>query len=183
MPETDPSASEASATETFTAGRLFEPVFARGMMLVEETAAYLDGPGRDHSARLSGDAARLYTSWSMELTTRLMQAASWLVMHKAVHDGDMRAEEAAARKYRIRRDEPAIDPRIGQAQGLPPRFVELVTRSEALFEQVCRLDQALYPEAGPHRRGNTVTSQQAALRQAAEAGLFDPSDPDRPERD
>jgi regulator of CtrA degradation len=113
----------------------------------------------------------------MELTTRLMQAASWLVMHKAVRDGDMSAEDAAARKYRIRRDEPAIDPRIGKSQGLPVRFVDLVTRAEALFEQVCRLDQALYPDASPPVAANTVTGQQAALRQAAEAGAFDPGSP------
>lgn len=105
--------------EPFTGGKLFDTVFTRGMALVEETAAYLDGPGRDQSKNLSREAGLTYAAWSMELTTRLMQAASWLVMQKAVRDGDMRREDAGARKYRIRRDEPALDPAMQEGRGLP----------------------------------------------------------------
>jgi len=79
-----------------TGGKVFERVFTEGMALVEETASYLDGPGRAVAKDLSREARLTYTSWSMELTTRLMQAASWLVMQRAVRDGDMRREEAFA---------------------------------------------------------------------------------------
>ena len=80
----------------FTGGKLFDTVFARGMALVEETASYLDGPGREAATTLPREAGLTYSAWSMELTTRLMQAASWLVMQKAVRDGEMRRDEAAA---------------------------------------------------------------------------------------
>ena len=93
----DPSGS----LESFTGGKLFDTMFTRGMALVEETAAYLDGPGRDQAKTLPRDASLTYSAWSMELTTRLMQAASWLVMQKAVRDGEMRGEEAYSRKYWI----------------------------------------------------------------------------------
>ena len=37
----------------FTGGKLFDTVFARGMALVEETASYLDGPGRPCPVKLA----------------------------------------------------------------------------------------------------------------------------------
>ncbi|MFN7056537.1 DUF1465 family protein [Hyphomonas sp.] len=162
-----------TALEPFTGGKLFDTVFSRGMALVEETAAYLDGPGRDQSKALGREPGLTYAAWSMELTTRLMQAASWLVMQKAVRDGEMRREDAAARKYRIRRDTPALDTGSVEASGLPARFLDLVTKSEALFEQVCRLDEALY-QPGQSSAANPVSEQMAALQKAAETGAFDP---------
>lgn len=163
-----------STPEAFTGGKLFDTVFTRGMALVEETAAYLDGPGREQSKTLPREAGLTYSAWSMELTTRLMQAASWLVMQKAVRDGEMRREDASARKYRIRRDEPPLDPAAQKDRGLPPRFLELVGRAEALFEQICRLDEALYPPVRSKAPANPVSDQLAALQKAAETGAFDP---------
>lgn len=174
MAERDPVPPQPPALEPFTGGKLFDTVFTRGMALVEETASYLDGPGRDQSKTLTREASLIYSAWSMELTTRLMQAASWLVMQKAVRDGDMRREDAGARKYRIRRDEPALDPSSDESRGLPPRFLELVGRAEALFEQVCRLDEALYQPARVNAAANPVSQQMAALQKAAEDGAFDP---------
>ncbi|HPE46942.1 MAG TPA: DUF1465 family protein [Hyphomonas sp.] len=160
--------------DAFTGGKLFDTVFSRGMALVEETASYLDGPGRDHAKSLDREPGLTYAAWSMELTTRLMQAASWLVMQKAVRDGEMERDDAAAAKYRIRRDEPPLDTRAQEGRGLPVRFLDLVAKSEALFEQICRLDQALY---GPQTQGgsaNPVSEQIAQLQKAAETGAFDP---------
>lgn len=164
----------SDSLNSFTGGKLFDTVFAKGMALVEETASYLDGPGRDHARTLPREAGLTYSAWSMELTTRLMQAASWLVMQKAVRDGEMRREDASARKYRVNRDDPPLDPNAQRDKGLPPRFLELVARSEALFEQICRLDQALYNAPMPGQAKNVVSDQIAQLQRAAETGAFDP---------
>ncbi len=173
MADLDPVGPSAPP-EPFTGGKLFDTLFTRGMALVEETASYLDGPGRDQAKTLPRDASLTYSAWSMELTTRLMQAASWLVMQKAVRDGEMRREDANSRKYRIRRDEPPLDPIAQKDRGLPPRFLELVGRSEALYEQICRLDDALYRATSAKPQTNAVTDQIAQLQKAAETGVFDP---------
>jgi regulator of CtrA degradation len=92
-----------------------------------------------------------------------------------ITDGEMRREDASARKYRIRRDEPPLDPEAQKGKGLPPRFLELVGRAEALYEQICRLDEALYQPASKARAAaNPVSDQIAALQKAAETGAFDP---------
>ncbi len=158
---------------SFTDGKVFEKVFVDGMALVEETASYLDGPGRKLSTSLPREASLTYAAWSMELTTRLMQAASWLVMQKAVKDGDMRPDDAMQPKYRISREDPPLDASAQRGRGLPDVFLDLVERSENLFERICRLDQAIYG-AGLVDSGSPVGDQLAQLQKAAETGAFDP---------
>src|SRR6266480_294163 len=75
--------------ERLAASQAFADLFRDGMALVEQTAAYLDGPGRQESKRLSRSAALAYATESMRLTTRLMQLASWLLLHRAVKEGEM----------------------------------------------------------------------------------------------
>ena len=59
------------------------------MTLVEEAASYLDGPGREESRDLPRPAAVAYSTESMRLTTRLMQVASWLLLQRAVNEGEL----------------------------------------------------------------------------------------------
>jgi len=168
-----PSESDTEFLAAFAGGKVFERVFTEGMALVEETASYLDGPGRSLAKELPREARLTYTSWSMELTTRLMQAASWLVMQRAVRDGDMPREEAFAQKYRLNREGPALDVSAQSGSGLPQRFLELVENAEALFERIARLDEALYSGV-PQSQENSISSQLDALQKAAEKGVFDP---------
>src|ERR1019366_4969293 len=87
--------------QSFTGSALFEKTFDEGMALVEKTARYLDGKGREESRGLPRKAALLYAGESMRVTTRLMQAASWLLVQRAVHDGDMEAGIASQDRYRL----------------------------------------------------------------------------------
>src|SRR5580765_8849190 len=87
--------------QSFIGSALFEKTFEEGMSLVEETAKYLDGHGREESRDLPRKIAMLYAGESMRVTTRLMQAASWLLVQRAVHDGDMTAEDASSERYRL----------------------------------------------------------------------------------
>lgn len=173
MVEQSKPSSAPFADLSFTDGKVFEKVFVDGMALVEETASYLDGPGRKLSSSLPREAGLTYAAWSMELTTRLMQAASWLVMQKAVRDGDMRSEDAMQPKYRISREDPALDASAQRGRGLPDIFLDLVERSENLFERICRLDAAIYG-GGVMDSSSPVGEQLAQLQKAAETGAFDP---------
>ncbi|NBC19509.1 MAG: DUF1465 family protein [Alphaproteobacteria bacterium] len=162
------------AREAFTDSKLFERVFAEGMSLVEQTAGYLDGLGREEAKLLSREAGLTYAAWSMELTTRLMQAASWLVMQKAVRDGEMPLRDALAPKYRMSRDGPPLDAEAQRGRGLPEEFLDLVERSEALFDRICRIDDSLYGDGAATREDSPVNRQIERLKRAAETGAFDP---------
>src|ERR1700741_3038919 len=91
----------ADVIQVFARSELFERTFQEGMDLVEETAAYLDGVGRQESKMLSRNAALAYASESMRLTTRLMQVASWLLVQRAVREGDMAPTAACEDRYRL----------------------------------------------------------------------------------
>src|SRR4026207_947897 len=85
----------------FTASDQFAGIFKEGMGLVEETANYPDGPGRQDARLLDRTGAIAYATESMRLTTRLMQIASWLPPQRAVSAGEISIEDATREKHRI----------------------------------------------------------------------------------
>src|SRR5215831_19072796 len=102
--------SEQRATEAgpisfgakLASSQIFADLFRDGMALVEETATYLDGPGRQESKKLERAAALAYATESMRLTTRLMQIASWLLLHRAVKEGEMSLAQANKEKTKVK---------------------------------------------------------------------------------
>src|SRR5438477_6584776 len=120
------------APQSLMDSALFDRTFDEGMALVEETARYLDGPGRAESRVLPRNAALLYAGESMRVTTRLMQAASWLLIQRAVQEGDMSSEDAASDRYRLGAREICMGRREDGVDALPQKLIELLDRSESL---------------------------------------------------
>lgn len=149
--------------QSFAASALFEHTFNEGMALVEETARYLDGRGRDESKHLKRRAALVYAGESMRVTTRLMQAASWLLIQRAVHEGDMTPEDAAQDRYRLGGREICMGQRDDGIDELPAKLIDLLGRSESLYKRIARLDDVLF---GRIKAGGGVKSQINKLEQA-----------------
>jgi regulator of CtrA degradation len=144
MSETDPTGPwRAAVIRDFARSELFERTFHEGMDLVEETAAYLDGAGRQESKLLARNAALAYAAESMRLTTRLMQVASWLLVQRAVKEGDMAPEAACEARYRLGAQEVSKSRPEAEAE-LPPGLVGLLHRAERLYERVRHLDERMY---------------------------------------
>ena len=159
------SLGRAAGVQDFAASELFDRTFQEGMELVEETAAYLDGAGRQDSKLLSRNAALAYAGESMRLTTRLMQVASWLLVQRAVREGDMPAAEACQDRYRLA--EPAADEvRERAADELPGGLLALLDRSARLYERVLHLDRRMYVEQPADDAANPVLSQIERLHAA-----------------
>ena len=130
--------------QSFIGSALFEKTFEEGMALVDETAKYLDGRGRQESKDLPRKAALLYAGESMRVTTRLMQAASWLLVQRAVHDGDMEAEDAAGDRYRLGSREICLGAGGEGIEHLPATLQDLLGRSDNLYRRIARLDDVLF---------------------------------------
>ena len=170
MTESTPTLSQprefdAARALDFAKSELFERTFKEGMGLVDETAAYLDGPGRAASKRLSRTAALAYAGESMRLTTRLMQVASWLLVQRAVRDGEIPLTEAGSDKYRLIAREQHPSPTFAGADDLPETLKTLIIRGGAIFERVRRIDETMYGGGEPEA-ANAVSSQMALLQQA-----------------
>ncbi len=136
-------------SQSFAGSALFEKTFDEGMALVEETARYLDGRGREESRGLPRKAAMLYAGESMRVTTRLMQAASWLLVQRAVQDGDMQADVASQDRYRLGSKEICLGKSAESVKTLPPELQTLLERSDNLYRRIARLDDVLFGEAAP----------------------------------
>src|SRR5215203_1642691 len=118
--------------KTFVGSDGFKALFREGMLLVEDTAAYLDGPGRDESKALSRHAALTYASESMRLTTRLMQIASWLLVQRAVAEGEITPDQAQAEKNRVRLGSSELVTGLAEFDALPGRLRDLIALSVRL---------------------------------------------------
>jgi regulator of CtrA degradation len=154
----------AEVIQDFARSELFQRTFQEGMDLVEETAAYLDGAGRQASKLLSRNAALAYAAESMRLTTRLMQVASWLLVQRAVREGDMPPDAACEERYRLAAQD--VCRSAGDNEGLPGELVTLLERSERLYERVRHLDRRMYVEHESDEAPHPVLSQQDRLKTA-----------------
>jgi len=161
-------ASTVSFGERLANSQVFASLFRDGMALVEETASYLDGSGRSESKRLERSAALGYATESMRLTTRLMQLASWLLLHRAVKDGEITLAQAHEEKSKVRLA--TCEP--GDAKSialLPSKLQDLIARSTKLQAEVWRLDATMHaPPPIKTAAGNPVERQLGLLRAAFE---------------
>lgn len=130
----------------FANSETFRTLFREGMALVEETAAYLDGPGRAESRGLPRAAALIYATESMRLTTRLMQLASWLLLQRAVNEGEMTQAQAGTEKSKVKIEGPQSERSGPGWEEVPEMLRSLVERSQRLQDRIRRLDEAIYIE-------------------------------------
>ena len=153
--------------QNFVRSDAFRALFREGMLLVEETASYLDGPGRGESRALERTAALTFASESMRLTTRLMQIAAWLLVQRAGAEGEITTSQAREERRRVTlvtSDQPQS---VGDVDAMPERLRELIGLSLRLHARLIHLDtligearESAQPAASP------VAAQHGLLRMA-----------------
>ncbi len=131
----------------FTASEQFDKVFREGMSLVEETADYLDGPGRQDARLLDRHGAVAYATESMRLTTRLMQLASWLLLQRAIGAGEMNPDEVRKERHRISLSDIGRGNPLPGAEQLPAALNDIVERSLSLHQRILKFDAMLKMQA------------------------------------
>ena len=154
--------------ERLTNSAAFSTLFREGMDLVEETAAYPDGVGRAEAKALDRAVSLTYATESMRLTTRLMQLASWLLLHRAVKEGEMTLTQANREKTKVKLS--AADPGAPDViEKLPAQLQDLIARSMSLQSRVRRLDMTMHsPQTERAPIGNPLVPQLNRLKAAFE---------------
>ncbi|MBV9572174.1 MAG: DUF1465 family protein [Alphaproteobacteria bacterium] len=164
LAEFDEKSLDGITMRTFAGSALFDRTFEEGMSLVEEAARYFDGRGREEARTLPDQAAMQYSSESLRVTTRLMQAASWLLVQRAVHEGDMCPEDATADRYRLGSKEICFGGRAEDAAGLPQALQTLLDRSDSLYRRIARLEEVLFGNRQTDVRAHFERLEQAFQR-------------------
>ncbi len=159
-----------SFTERMLASDSFMTLFREGMALVEATASYLDGDGRDESKGLERNVALAYASESMRLTTRLMQMTSWLLLQRAVNEGELSRDDAERehRRVVVATQESNVESTIYVQ--LPGMLRQLIDRSLVLQVRIQRIDADLKRQT-PLPASNPVAGQLGHLAAALGAKL------------
>lgn len=154
-------------SEKLAGSQAFAALFREGMDLVEETAGYLDGAGRVDAKSLDRAASLAYATESMRLTTRLMQLASWLLLHRAVKEGEMSLAQANREKVKVKLT--AADPAAKEIlDRLPAKLQDLIERSMALQVRIRRLDSTMHAPQPLPISGNPLVPQLDRLKAAFE---------------
>ena len=156
-----------SFTERMLASEGFMALFREGMALVEATASYLDGEGRAESRDLDRPAALGYASESMRLTTRLMQLTSWLLLQRAVNEGELTRADAEREHRRVvvsHHDTTTAEEIFAR---LPETLRDLIERSMRLQLRIRRIDNELNAPAA-QESVNPIASQLGLLAAAFE---------------
>src|SRR6202007_2361744 len=104
---------------------------------------YLDGDGRTEAKALERSVSLTSATESMRLTTRLMQLASWLLLHRAVKEGEMSLAQANREKTKVKLT--AADPGgHDMLEKLPAALRDLIDRSMTLQSKVRHLDSTMH---------------------------------------
>lgn len=156
-----------SFAERFVSSECFIEIFKEGMGLVEDTANYLDTDGRREAKALSQSISLSYATESMRLTTRLMQMASWLLIQRAVNEGEMTEEQATAEKHKVKIQASTRSAHIKNFNELPARLQELIKNAERLFDRIHSLDRMIHEVPNTEAKTSNPLLEQFALLQKA----------------
>jgi len=135
------SSSAISIGPRIAASGGFNALYREGMGLIETVATYLDQEGREDSRLLPREAAFLYATESMRLTTRLMQIASWLLLQRAVNEGEITRENARTEKEKVQFSATPSERGGPGYDHLPETLRSFIDQGDRLFDRVTQLDQ------------------------------------------
>lgn len=168
MAEQGDSTSAIAIGPRIAASGGFMALYREGMGLIEEVAAYLDEDGREDSRFLPREASFLYATESMRLTTRLMQIASWLLLQRAVNEGEISRDNARAEKEKVKFSATPSE-RGGPGYDLLPQTLrDFIDKGDRLFDRVMQLDQlerGALPDQ-PTGQANGIADQFSRLQAA-----------------
>ena len=164
-------ATTVSFGERFQSSEQFDQIFKEGMALVERTASYLDGPGRKEAKVLTGGASVLYATESMRLTTRLLDLASWLLIRRALKEGEITQDEAQKKRRRVKLQAFGRPAHVKGFADLPGGLKALIEESFSLHDRIIQLDRAMSvgrdPDMEPQDRPANPVAQQMSLLERA----------------
>lgn len=153
-----PAVVPVSFAERFAMSGQLDSVFREGMALVERTASFLEGPGRQEAKALKPPVSVIYATESMRLTTRLLEVASWLLVHRALKEAEITPEEAAVRRSRVKLRTLGRPQHIKHFAELPEGLRELITLSFAITDRLVQLDRALNEASDTERPASAPTN-------------------------
>jgi regulator of CtrA degradation len=90
--------------------------------------------------RPSGDNLRVSCE-ALRVTSRLTQVMAWLMLQRAVQDGEISAQEACDEKNRLSGQSVCLDEGSVEDTDIPAGLRSLLNRSLSLYQRISRLEE------------------------------------------
>ncbi len=123
--------------EGIIAPRVVGALYVEAMLLADEVRAYFDEAGREERDALAPIERVTFSCESLKVTTRLMHIIAWLLLRRAIENGEL-SPEAAREPGRRLGEASQSDPAV--IATLPERARQLIGASCDLYRRVARLD-------------------------------------------
>ncbi len=120
----------------------FNNTFEEALALAREARNYIVYQGVE-AAKLDPAERLVVSCESMRVTARVGQIIAWLLVQKAVHEGELSRDQAAEEPYRLAGQKICAASDLIAAEKIPLRLAELLERSHSLYTRVERLDALL----------------------------------------
>ncbi len=121
----------------------FRRTYDETMTLMVEARNYLAFAERRERERVGGMIGLRMSCEAMRVTSRLTQVMAWLMLQRAVHEGEVEAEEALRDECRLSGADVCLDESFSGDETLPNHLRSLMDRSYRLYVRVARLEEML----------------------------------------
>jgi regulator of CtrA degradation len=122
---------------------VFTRTYDEALDLIVEARNYMvhmRPSGRGRSSQVSSFDLRASCE-ALRVTSRLTQVMAWLMIQRAVCDGEISASEACEEKNRLSGQSVCLDSSASDDLGLPPGLRSLLRRSLHLYQRIARLEE------------------------------------------
>jgi regulator of CtrA degradation len=114
------------------------------LRLALQARAYIAESGRPDAGGDEASLTPLVEACELSrLAARLGFCVAWLLARRAVHEGELTADEASGPGWRLEGRAICLDTGSEAPGELPPALVDMLEQSRALYLRVARLDRRL----------------------------------------
>jgi regulator of CtrA degradation len=121
----------------------FRRTYDETMTLMVEARNYLAYSERRERERVGGMAGLRMSCEAMRVTSRLTQVMAWLMMQRAVHEGEVNVEDSLREECRLSGADVCLDETFNGDETLPNPLRSLMDRSYRLYVRVARLEEMM----------------------------------------
>ena len=120
---------------------LINITFDEANALLVEARDYVKWQAPVDAERLSPLDRLKVSCEAMRVTARLTQVMAWLMLQKAVHAGELTAQEAQSEAFQILKSQTCLDNSSEEDEEIPMRLKVLLHDSYGIYVRILRLDE------------------------------------------
>lgn len=121
----------------------FRRTYDETLDLMVEARNYLAYVDRRDRRRADAVAGLRMSCEAMRVTSRLTQVMAWLMLQRAVHEGEIEVEDALTEDNRLSGADVCLDVTFTTDETLPGGLRSLLDRSFRLYQRVARLEEQM----------------------------------------